>query len=254
MGDGTKQERLEAALNVFFKFASQQFAALVVVLDDLQWADLASLKMLEPLMMKDLLNIELMIIGCFRTETINSKHPLKQLINSSSEASTESDMFSFTQIKVENFSLPNMVDLLSKLLSKNNNEVQSLAQLCISRTRGNIFHACEYLSMLVQEGLLKSHAKTSQWDWRIPLIENETKTVSTVATVIQNRINRMQPDFIEILEVAACLGHSFHPDVLFLLWRYRRNKGKEMTLLSTSLESSEDSLSVFTSLLDHAIQ
>ncbi|KAL3903787.1 MAG: hypothetical protein SGILL_010315 [Bacillariaceae sp.] len=254
MGDDTKKQRLEAALKVFFKFVSQEFAPVVILLDDLQWADQASLEMIESLVVNDLQNTELMIIGCVRSEDVDEDHAITKFVETMEESFTNVDSdFSFTQIQIGNFSKEALVELLSELLSKDHGEVQELAQLCVARTGGNIFYTREFLSMLVRDGFLKFHVGTFQWDWNMASIENETEACPNIVGLIQHRIKRMRPDVVELLKLAALLGTMFSRDILLLLWEYHRKIDvNNIDLDSISLDMSKNS--EFVSLLDYAIE
>lgn len=67
------------AFRRFIRLAST-FGPLVLTLDDLQWADLPSLELIETLL-GDRVNPPLMIIGTYRSNEVSKTHPLSQMIS-----------------------------------------------------------------------------------------------------------------------------------------------------------------------------
>jgi predicted ATPase len=236
-GADKKRDRLAAAFRAFFAAVCSHMgdAPVVLVLDDLQWADSSSLDVITTLATDRSNSYSLMIIGCYRSDEVDDDHPLHKAIDSlrdrvdeaadtpntaSSGFMVSESLTTITDIQVGALSVEHVGEMLSDLLSKDLAEVRELAELCWQRTQGNVFFLRAFLTMLVQEGFLKFHIGTFQWDWNLAEIENETAVTANLVDLIQARMMRMEGGAVELVKLAACLGHTFDREILRLVWTH----------------------------------
>jgi predicted ATPase len=228
-----KRDRLIAAFRLFFKVICSYMkdGPVVLFLDDLQWADSSSFDVLKMVATDSSECYRMMIIGCYRSdETMDDDHLLRSAIHSLRDRKNDptgkvSEFLTITDIQVGTLSLEHVREMLSELLSKDQSEVQQLAELCKVRTQGNVFFLRAFLTMLVQEGFLKFHIGTFQWDWNIVEIENETSVTANLVDLIQARMMRMDRNVVELIKFAACLGHTFDKEILRLVWTHLKRTG-----------------------------
>eukprot|EP00957_Ditylum_brightwellii_P212245 15367130-Ditylum_brightwellii.AAC.1 len=119
-----RQTRLNYALRVFTRVMCSFFSPLVICLDDLQWADVSSLEIIE-LLASDVQNKSaLMIIGCYRSNEMELGNLGKEEVNQAIMALLSVDKKSHTD---------------------------GLASICYRRTMGNPFFLFEFLKLLEEE-------------------------------------------------------------------------------------------------------
>lgn len=219
----SKQNQLSAAFCKFFAaVASFLEAPLVLLLDDLQWADEESLETMKKLLVSET-TWGLMVIGCFRSDEVaNHDHIFfKTRQDLMRRKEDPGCFFCLTEINLGNLSVANLAEMISELLSKESHEVHQLAKICHQRTGGNVFFVKAFLSMLVEEGFLSFHLATFQWQWSIKAIEQQTCVTPNIVHVIRARITKMHRSAIELLKLGACLGNTFDRHTLWIVWRER---------------------------------
>jgi len=180
---------------------------LVIFLDDLQWADLPSLKLLE-LLMTGPVDRHLMVIGAYRDSEVDDSHPfMLNLENIRGEA------ILVTTIPLEPLSRNDMGLLIAETLKSSASDVGSLADLFSSRTRGNPFFIKQLLLALHEEGVFSFDRKNRRWTWDMAVIERIQVTDNVVDFLIA-KISRLPEETVEALKTAACIGNRFDLDVL----------------------------------------
>ena len=124
------------------------FGPLIMFLDDLQWADLGSLELLEVLI-TDRENSNLMIIGSYRSNEVEDSHPLAKTIREI-PAKCDSGGFHITEVTLGNLNVQDVNELLLDLLSSEDGSIQikSLADICHAKTHGNAFFLLHFLILL----------------------------------------------------------------------------------------------------------
>ncbi|WP_197047408.1 AAA family ATPase [Planktothrix serta] len=153
---------------------------LVIFLDDLQWADWASLNLIKTLSQDENLQY-LMIIGAYRHHELN----LNPLLKSTLETIKGSPDQGF-EIILENLSLSDVNHLIAEGLNCSPQGSQSLANLVYQKTQGNPFFTREFLKSLYTEGLLQFQYPTQlswtqgsykgNWTWNLEKIQAKNIT------------------------------------------------------------------------------
>ncbi len=189
---------------VFLKFI-QLFALpekpLVLFLDDLQWADLFSLRLIEQLVLEQ--SGFLMIIGAYRDNKIDSTHPIQSLFHRLKDPGLKVQV-----LDIKPLELSHVNEMISATLKRPWEESLPLAQVCLIKTKGNPFFLIQFLYMLKEEGLLNQEALQSAWGWDLPAILS-CKVTENVVDLMLAKISKLPLPTIEILKLAACIGNSF---------------------------------------------
>ncbi|KAL9181855.1 hypothetical protein ACHAXT_012198 [Thalassiosira profunda] len=239
---GTSNSNLEQSKEQFY-FAFRQFIRivsdgqrLVVVLDDLQWADAASIELIEWLL-TDRESSGLIIVGCYRSDEVPEGHILRKAVTDM-KRSSGSHHFSITELELGMLSVSDVNAILMELLSIDNEDASMpLAQLCHGRCMGNPFHLLQFLRVLEDERFLSFDVGTFSWAFDVHAIEQKTAVTSNIVGMVTSRLGQLPSTLKEVLRVAACLGSSFHSEMLRLVWS--EMKGKEaLDQLDTSMETA----------------
>lgn len=241
--DDTNQGSLDAqnqqilyAFRLFFRLICKHFSPLTIVLDDLQWADSASLELLKHLI-SDRDNLQpLMIVGCYRSDEVEQTqtkideeeggchHVSFQQTLMDLKSTSHRDGFRIEEIELTDLSLPGMNQFLRTLLrieeENHNNCVKAsgLAELVFNRTKGNPFYTIVFLSMLRKENLLDFNLANLEWRWDLEHIASLTFSTSNVVDLLTSKMERMPQPVQTLLQLAACLGSSFEKQVLQKVW------------------------------------
>jgi predicted ATPase len=156
------------------------FGPLVVVLDDLQLADIASLELIQS-MLADKDNPGLMVICTYRTEEVDAKHPLLETIRRIEENANEGA--GITAIDVENLSIEHLNSMFRDVLNLHGDTAYGLASCVHRKTMGNAFFAIQLLKSLSERGLLTYNLGSSSWTWDIKSIRRVVVATENVAVV-----------------------------------------------------------------------
>lgn len=188
---------------------------LVIFLDDLQWADSASLKLLQSLITAPYKH-HLLIIAAYRDHEVKAAHPLQLTLE---------EIYKTNQT-IKYISLPplNLTDinyLLADTLNTSLVKTQALSELIINKTQGNPFFVIEFLKSLYKQNFLYFQKPTSPlslntqqgWQWDLSKIQICDITDNLVELTI-NKIQKLSPQNQNILQLAACIGQQFELETL----------------------------------------
>jgi predicted ATPase/signal transduction histidine kinase len=208
------QNRFNLVFQNFIHVFCSKEHPLVIFLDDLQWADSASLKLIK-LMMSDDRTKYLCLIGAYRDNEVSSTHPLMMTI----------DMLRHEQAIVSRYylsplNLEQITQFIADTLHKPAELVESLAELILRKTQGNPFFVAEFLKTLYQENLLNFQPFYSNtqggWQWNIREIDAVGITDNVVELMIQ-KLQKLPEDTQQVLRLGACLGNQFDLNTISLI-------------------------------------
>ncbi len=199
--------------NLVFKNFIRVFCAvehpLVIFLDDLQWADSASLKLIELIMM-DVDFDYLFLIGSYRDNEINSTHPLTITLNQ-----LRKQGIIVNQIILKSLALDHLQQLIAEALNISQEKVKPLAELVWQKTHGNPFFAKEFLKTIYSENLLVFNPNGQScitakpaWQWNLKEIEKISSTDNMIEFMM-SKMEKLPQSDREVLSLAACLGAEF---------------------------------------------
>jgi predicted ATPase len=190
------QIRFERTFRRFMEASACKEAPLVLFLDDLQWADTASLAVLELVLSSDQ-QAHLLIIGSYRDAT----HALARMVER-----VERDV-RVARIGLEPLSLADVRELLADALRLTQQTSDDLARLIYDKTSGNPFFIGQFLERLAEEGHLRFEAGRG-YAWDIGAIAALGATDNVVDLVVA-RLGTLQPHTLSLLQLAGCIGHTF---------------------------------------------
>lgn len=207
LGPAEAHSRFVYAFRKFVRVFATPEHPLVVFLDDLQWADLASLKLLEGLVGDDELR-HLLVIGAYRDGEVDATHPLTQTIATLTEAEVP-----IRHIHLGELDHAAVALLVADTLQSEVARVQPLAALLSAKTFGNPLFLGQYLEALERRGLIGFDRASSTWTWDLPAIERQQVPDNVVAFLVQ-RFAELPPETLGVVQVAACIGSIFSLETL----------------------------------------
>ena len=132
-----KQEalnQLKYAFRSFLKAICTNEHPVVLLLDDLQWIDAASLDLLSALWTDKTIQ-NLLFVGAYRDNEVDDVHPLNLRLNSWKEEYN----LEIGDIYIGNLAPQAIQEWIADLLKREEEEVKDLAELMTKRTHGNAF-------------------------------------------------------------------------------------------------------------------
>ncbi|KAL3933730.1 MAG: hypothetical protein SGBAC_010266 [Bacillariaceae sp.] len=232
--------RSKHAFRKIARLLSAQTAPIVIVVDDMQWADVTSLQVVDYLISDSGNPNPLMIIGCYRLEDVDENSLLYNKIASFKAKSTEFS-FGVTEISLKGFHEDDVFKLLTPSMPFNSDEeLQKLSEVCVKRTMGNPYFVIQFLKVLEAKGFMKYAPESQQWSWDIVAIEKETMSTANVVALLRERMRRMPKKVQRLLHFSACLGSSFDIDVISRVWtKYNPKDQNRITELVTFIEKND---------------
>ena len=180
---------------------------LVVFLDDLQWADAATLELLHSLLTEPDIR-HLLIIGAYRDNEVDAGHLLTWMTSR-----LESAGATVARLSLGPLALPDLTSLLSDTLHRDALYLEPLAQLIRRKTDGNPLFVIQFLKALEQEGHVALDSERAGWSFDMDAIAAAGMT-DNVVDLMSRKIQRLSARAQRVVTVAACVGNQFDWDIV----------------------------------------
>ncbi len=207
VGPMETRNRFNLVFQNFIRAFCQPDHPLVLFVDDLQWADSASLKLLE-LIMADRRIHFLFLIGSYRDTEVETSHPLRLLIDNLQQRGV-----SVGQVVVGALSQDRVTDLIAETLHADRASVKPLAGLVGRKTGANPFFLNQFTKSLCRDKLLAFDSSEATWRWDLDQIRDRNIT-DNVAELMATKIGNLRFDSRRAVEMAACVGSRFELEIL----------------------------------------
>lgn len=204
------QNRFNAVFQKFIEVFCQQSHPLVLFLDDLQWADSASLKLIELMVIKSSTGY-LLLLGAYRDNEVSLNHPTIITIDHLREEGAIINSMILNALEIDQ-----ITQLLADTLHCDRKTVASLATLVFKKTSGNPFFINEFLKTIYQENLLTFDRQQKCWQWNINQIEAQGITENVVDLMVE-KLKKLPETAQKALRLAACIGNRFDLDTLSII-------------------------------------
>ncbi|MEH1884161.1 trifunctional serine/threonine-protein kinase/ATP-binding protein/sensor histidine kinase [Nostoc sp.] len=190
---------------LFLKF-TQVFAALehplAIFIDDLQWADSASLKLIHLLMSEADIGY-LLLIGAYRDNEVNPVHPLMLTLEEIGKLGATVNTITLTPLDQTSIN-----HLIADTLSCSLALATPLTELVLSKTKGNPFFSTQFLKALHQDQLITFNFDGGYWECDIAQVRAIALT-DDVVEFMAIQLQKLSPETQEVLKLAACVGNQF---------------------------------------------
>ncbi len=207
------QEKLNR-FNLWFQYFMQAISTpdhpLVLFIDDLQWADAASLNLLQ-LLMTDAQSRHLLVIGAFRDNEVTPAHPLTRTLEAIEEAGAGVDRIHLENLRPDDVTAMVADTLTTKNIRKHDGagpDMPALSNLVYQKTAGNAFFVTQFLRTLHEEEMIAFDPEKQCWTWEIKRIWEKGITDNVVELMVE-KIRKLSTPAREVLQMAACAGNTF---------------------------------------------
>ncbi|MBW4518841.1 MAG: AAA family ATPase [Scytolyngbya sp. HA4215-MV1] len=210
VGATEAQNRFNRVFQKFIRMFCAKEHPLVIFLDDLQWIDSATLKLIE-LMLLDEQTQALFLIGAYRDNEVTSTHPLALSLENLRKQGIVPQNVVLAPLTLEPLN-----QLIAETLHQNVDAVATLAELVLHKTEGNPFFVGEFLRSLHSENLLSFNPEQRSWQWNIAEIEAQNITDNVVELLLSN-LKKLPETTQQLLQLAACVGAEFDLETLAIV-------------------------------------
>lgn len=201
------QNRFNRVFQQLVSVFAQTQHLLTIFLDDLQWVDLASLKLMSILISDPDIPC-LLIIGAYRDNEVSTTHPLVPMIEELQNTGT-----SVNQITLQPLESSHINQLIADTLHCELERSNPLTEVAYRKTAGNPFFLMQFLETLYQEGLLYFDFAAGCWQWNLQQIQHQA-IPDNVVELMANKIANLAGATPDTLKLAACVGNRFELSVL----------------------------------------
>ncbi|MCC5639282.1 trifunctional serine/threonine-protein kinase/ATP-binding protein/sensor histidine kinase [Nostoc sp. CHAB 5844] len=231
------QNRFNLLFEKFIQVFTTKEHPLVMFLDDLQWADLASLKLMQ-LLMSQTNNKYLLLIGAYRDNEVNPTHPLILTLKEINNAASAINTITLAPLKQSDLNY-----LIAETLNCSLKIALPLTELIYQKTKGNPFFVNQLLKSFYEDGLLWFNYPPlsllcqggSEGGWQCDLAQLKGLTFSDdVVDFMALQLQELPFSTQEVLKLAACIGNSF--DLKNLAIVYEKSLAETATDLWKALQ------------------
>lgn len=213
------QNRFLMAFGNFIKVFARKEHPLVIFLDDLQWADMASLQLLKYLCGYTELDY-LLIAGAFRDNEIGENHPLPAILKEIRE-----EGIPVRQIYLNPLNRKEVTEFVAEPLHCPEEKLDTLAETLYRKTWGNPFFLGQLLKSVYEEKLITFNIDKGCWEWETESIQR-LQMPDDVVDLILVKLKKLPEKTLGILKMASCMGNTF-----------------DLKTLSTVCEKTQDEIS-----------
>ena len=220
-----------------------QAKPVVLFLDDIQWADQASLDAIQVLSSAG--NIKgFLLILTYREEEVKEGDSTLKILDFIKNECDRIEIIHVTDLNLENTN-----KLVSSLLEKESELTLELTKVIHGKTSGNPFFVVQFIQMLRHESFLSYNFMTLEWEWGNINKMNQLAYISdNVADVIASSMSKLPPNCLLAIQKASCLGKVVPMQVIL---EYFRRRGVDDNVCDDLVGIKKDGL---TKIFQDAVQ
>lgn len=196
------QNRLQWVARAFVRAVSRREHPLVLFLDDVQWADVASLELMEALL-TDPDGKHLLMIMAYRDNEVSANHSLHQVIETAEGAGIEP-----VRLTMDNLRWRDVATMIVDSTHASRANAEVLAHIIQEKTRGNPFFVHQFLMMLADRKLLEFQPSEGCWGWSTEAVR-AVEVTENVVDLLVIKIRTLPEASQRALMIAASLGNRF---------------------------------------------
>ncbi len=188
----------------FFQCLIDADHPLVLFLDDLQWADAASIEFIKMIFTRSTRK-HFLLVAALRGNEITDEHPVKTLLETVSKEVTNNHA-----INLQGLNETDTVQMLCDALSAPRELVSPLSATLFQKTNGNPYFIRQILNSLRREGILVYNRSISRWEWDNKKVSSQNISDNVIDLMLQ-RIDLLSGEQKKFLQVSSCYGNMFDP-------------------------------------------
>lgn len=200
---GTFQHAIARFIEVF----APPESPLVLFIDDLQWADVASIELLAHVAIT-LRRAHLLLLGSYRDLEVPAGHPLRVSLDTVREHGVQ-----VREIHLEPLDAADTALFLADALRRDRATLSELGRLIHHKTLGNPLFIQTLLDSAFARGIVSFDPGRSELTWDMPRLRSLDSNEGVVDLLLSN-LRTLPPETQALLSCAACVGNQFDLDLL----------------------------------------
>ena len=211
---------------------------LIIFLDDLQWADEASIDMLNVLLTSSELQ-NIMFICAYRSNEVDVEHSFSKLMDNvakGDESVEKMELFSLSPTSIASF----IADSVKK--EEEDTEVQELSSAVYQTTMGNIFFTKQALEELVRKNILFYDMMCFEWRWVVTKVELANNMSADVVESVLGKIRDLPEEIQELLSLMAYIPNALDVPTLKALMCHDGASYEESQVMDLLQQSSDEGM------------
>ena len=202
VSSASDEARIVRGLRKFLALETSRHSRLLLAVDDLQWADPSTVKLVADLL-KAGLPAGVLLVLSFRQEGAMGASKVDPLAQGQWPSRQFSAVIDLSPLDVHHIST-----YLHEILHPARGDLAHLAEICAQKTGGIPFYLREFVRSIFSDGALHWNADTERWAWNAKAIASRDVT-SNVVGLIVSRLAKLPVRTYRMLQVAAALGSRF---------------------------------------------
>ncbi|QWU14527.1 PAS domain S-box-containing protein/diguanylate cyclase (GGDEF) domain-containing protein [Paenibacillus sophorae] len=182
---------------------------LVLFLDDVQWADLSNLQLMEKLVLSNHLRKLFIVCSC-RPHAAMENQPL---LDSIAEIDKSREV---GNIVLSSLSIKDVENFIADTLNTEPGRVKELAEIIYARTKGNSFFLNEVLNELYKNGFIFFDDLEGKWKWVLAQI-SDLNINDNVVEFLMMKLQALPEEDQRVLKLCASIGNLFDYKMLSLI-------------------------------------
>lgn len=195
------QNRFNLLFEKFIQIFATEDHPLVIFLDDLQWADFATLRLIQMLMGES--SHHLLVIAAYRNNEVNDAHPLIQILDEIQQSETV-----ITSILLSPLTIEDLNNFVADSLCLEPKTTRLMGEFIHQITQGNPFFSNQLLKSWHENGWVIFDWASRSWKFDLVEIQSQSHT-QDVVEFMSTKLKRLPIETQSVLKFAACLGNSF---------------------------------------------
>jgi len=201
------QNRFNLVFQSFLQVFCKPSHPLVLFLDDMQWADAASLNLVT-LIVSARATESLLLVMTYRDNEVSGNHPLTLAAIEQAKQGVQ-----IHSINLRPLNAPDVVELVADSLRQDVAEALPLAEVVHQKTGGNPFFMRQFLEALHDSKLIQFDAREGAFRYDLAAVKNAAIT-ENVAEFLAAKLEKLPRATRDVLRVAAAIGNRFELRVL----------------------------------------
>ncbi|OFI07019.1 sensor histidine kinase TodS [Clostridium acetireducens DSM 10703] len=210
-----EKSRFNDIITKFIQVFVEECKPFILFIDDLQWTDSTSLKVIEHIIKN--IRENLLVITSYKNNQNSNRYEIFSTLEN-----IKNNCIKINKINLLPLSEYNICKLIMDSFNTSEDESMELANLAFSKTKGNPFLTKQFFYFLYQNKFIKFDYNRLKWNWDINEIRKSIIT-SSIAKFIKENIKGFSQQVKYVLEVASCLGDKFNVDTLSLVCNKNKN-------------------------------
>lgn len=198
---------------------------LILMIDDVQWLDAASLQVLEQLL-EQASGLPLLLLLTSRAADGDALPPAAAHLRARAQQAVEIALPALTPVALQT--------MLAEAMSADPMQITELAALVYQKTAGNPYFVQQFVQTAVDEGLVARDAASGEWRFRLSEV-GALRYTDNLADIALGRLARLPSPTRRMLGALACMGRSGSTALLRAL--YELEEREIDSLLTVAVEA-----------------